>query len=209
MDITLLLGFVLATLTLALMPGPDNIYVLTESVAKGWRQGIGITTGLISGIVVHTTVVATGFSLVIYQYDWTYDVMKYLGSAYLLNMAYGAYKEKPMEISIGEEHHRDAFWKLFRIGFLMNVLNPKVTLFFMVLLPQFVSNDPEHWSPMWQMVALGLTFMMVSYPVFATVAIVAGKLTTTLRNDRFWLYTKWVKVIVLLILAVLLVVSEK
>jgi threonine/homoserine/homoserine lactone efflux protein len=209
LDLQLIIGFMLATLALAMMPGPDNIYVLTESISKGWRQGVGITCGLISGVIVHTTVVATGFSLIIFRYDWTYDVLKYAGAAYLLYMMYGVIKEPPMHIEESKESTKEPFLRLFGRGFLMNVLNPKVTLFFMVLLPQFVSNNPDHFSPFWQMSILGLTFMLVSFPVFAGVAVLSGSAAAALSSDRFWTITKWVKVIVLLALSILLLISNK
>ncbi len=191
------------------MPGPDNIYVLTESVSKGWRQGVGITCGLISGVLVHTMVVATGFSLIIFEYEWTYTLLKYTGSAYLVHMAYGAYTEKAMQVKIGQKAMVERFIELFRRGFIMNVLNPKVTLFFMVLLPQFVSADPMHFTSMWQMIILGVVFMAVSFPVFSSIAIVSGRIASLVSNDRFWLITKWIKVLVLISLAILLLLSQK
>ncbi|MDC1221172.1 LysE family translocator [Salibacteraceae bacterium] len=209
MDLQLLLGFILATLTLAFMPGPDNIYVLTESISKGWRQGIGITTGLISGVLVHTTVVATGFSLIVFEYDWAFDILKYAGSAYLIYMAYGAFKEKAINVTIGDKAKLEPFSRLFKRGFIMNVLNPKVTLFFMVLLPQFVSTDSNGLNSMWQMVILGLVFMAVSFPVFSSIAIVSGSLASLVQNDRFWVITKWIKITVLFALAILLFLSQK
>jgi threonine/homoserine/homoserine lactone efflux protein len=209
MDLQLLLGFILATLTLAFMPGPDNIYVLTESISKGWKQGIGITAGLISGVLVHTFIVATGFSLIIFEYDWTFDLLKYAGSAYLVYMAYGALKEKAIQVTFGEKAKLEPFIGLFKRGFIMNVLNPKVTLFFMVLLPQFVSSSAQSFSAMWQMIILGLVFMAVSFPAFSSIAIVSGSLASLLNNDRFWIVTKWIKVSVLIVLAILLILSKK
>ena len=74
MELTLILQFAFATLILAATPGPDNVYVLTESVSKGWRQGVGITTGLMSGVIIHTTLVATGISLLILKNDLAFSV---------------------------------------------------------------------------------------------------------------------------------------
>jgi len=91
----------------------------------------------------------------------------------------------------------------------MNVLNPKVTLFFMVLLPQFVSSSAQSFSAMWQMIILGLVFMAVSFPAFSSIAIVSGSLASLLNNDRFWIVTKWIKVSVLIVLAILLILSKK
>ena len=71
MELSLILKFAFATLLLAATPGPDNVYVLTESVSKGWRQGVGITTGLMSGVIIHTTLVATGVSLLVLKNELT------------------------------------------------------------------------------------------------------------------------------------------
>lgn len=207
MELSLILGFIAATLALALMPGPDNIYVLTESISKGWRQGVSITSGLISGCLIHTTLVATGLSVFVFNYPSVYNILKFAGAAYLLYMAYGAYKEQPMALNLGGKQARDSFWPLFRKGFIMNVLNPKVTLFFIVLLPQFVSNNG--FSPMWQMMILGLIFMAISFPVFASVAMLAGKAASLVNKPIFWEITKWIKVLVLVGLAVLLGFSER
>jgi threonine/homoserine/homoserine lactone efflux protein len=203
----MLLGFAAASLTLAMMPGPDNIYVLTESISKGWRQGVAITTGLISGVIIHTTLVATGFSLIVFQYEWAFIALKLAGTIYLLYMVYGAIREKPIALEAFELGERQPFSPLFWKGFLMNVLNPKVTLFFMVLLPQFVT--PNGWSPMLQMMVLGGIFMIVSFPVFSGIALLAGKLSALVKSPKFWAVTKWLKVTVLLILAALMIMAHQ
>ncbi|NQV52624.1 MAG: LysE family translocator [Flavobacteriales bacterium] len=207
MDPTLILGFILATAALAFMPGPDNIYVLTESISKGVKQGVAITTGLISGVIVHTTLVATGLSLLVFSNDLAYDIMKYAGTAYLLYMAFGAVKEAPLDVNVDVKGQLEPFPRLFKRGFLMNVLNPKVTLFFIVLLPQFVSSDG--WSPMYQMFVLGGIFMAVSLLIFSSIAVVSGYSASLIKHPLFWVITKWVKVMVLLALATFLLLSVR
>lgn len=208
MDLQLLIGFLTASIALALMPGPDNIYVLTESISKGWRQGVGITTGLVSGVLIHTTLVATGFSVIVFEYPLAFNILKVLGTMYLLYMAYGAINEAPMDVEFGPSSNREPLLKLVRKGFWMNVLNPKVTLFFMVLLPQFVSSTPGAWTPMYQMIFLGLVFILCSFVIFSGIALVAGSLASIIKNPTFWIITKWIKVLVLLGLAVVLVLSK-
>lgn len=200
-----LAGFTLASLALALMPGPDNIYVLTESLSKGWRQGVLITTGLISGVLVHTTLVATGASLILFAYPWFYDLVKYLGALYLLWLAYGAFRESPIPLPSGVGEKIGGL-KLISKGFTMNVLNPKVTLFFMVLLPQFVHE--AGWPPFYQMLVLGGIFMGVSFLVFSSVAWLAGRLNNMISRPWFWRTTKAIKVLVLVILAITLALSS-
>lgn len=130
-----------------------------------------------------------------------------MGAAYLLYMAYGALKEKPARIEHSGNDTVEQFSKLFTKGFIMNVLNPKVTLFFILLLPQFVSSDG--WSPMLQMMILGLIFMVVSFPVFATAAVLAGSAASLVQKPWFWSLSKALKVIVLMCLAILLALSQQ
>ena len=95
MDLELLISFLLASITLSLMPGPDNVFVLTESITKGKRNGIIISAGLASGIIVHTIVIATGLSVIVQQSPYVFNAIKIFGSIYLLYLAYLTYKEKP------------------------------------------------------------------------------------------------------------------
>ena len=94
MDIELLISFLLASITLSLIPGPDNVFVLTESITKGKRNGIIISAGLASGIIVHTIVIATGLSILVQQSPYVFNGIKIFGAIYLLYLAYLAYKEE-------------------------------------------------------------------------------------------------------------------
>jgi len=205
MDLSSLLTFLLAAMALTIMPGPDIIYVLTESLAKGARTGIWIAVGLISGIIIHTAAAATGISILLTQSDVLFIALKIAGAIYLLYLAYGAYQEKPT--LIGDNHgsiqEMRSVWKLVSTGFFMNVLNPKVTLFFLALLPQFVSDDST-WLVWMQMVVLGVIFMVQGIVIFCIIALAAGRLATMLGNARFWAVMRWVKMGVLVLLGVAL-----
>ena len=208
MEISLLLSFMAATFLLALMPGADNIYVITESVSKGYKTGVTISSGLCSGVLVHTIAAATGLSVFLLQSDFAFTVIKYVGSAYLLYLAYQAYHEPTIEIkynTIGEESFK--FCPLWRKGVLMNVLNPKVSLFFIAFLPQFITEDGLYLP--YQMIALGVVFMIESFLVFSLVAFLSGQLSRFLKNPNFQKGTKYVKVAVLVVLAITLALSSK
>lgn len=142
MEIELVLSFLSASLILSIMPGPDNIFVLTESVTKGHQNGIAISIGLSLGVMIHTLAAALGLSLIIQQSALVFSVIKYLGAAYLLYLAITAlrYKSKSNKDEQIQENETMSWMQLIRKGFLMNVLNPKVSLFFIAFLPQFVSN---------------------------------------------------------------------
>lgn len=206
MNVDLIFGFILASLALAIMPGPDNIYVLTESINKGFKQGLGITIGLLSGVLVHTSLVATGLSLIIFHSPLVFDVFKFVGTAYLLFLAFEALKSSISPVDVGIKTLAEPFIKLLKRGFLMNVLNPKVSVFFIVLLPQFVT--PNGWPPFYQLMVLGVLFILCSVLVFGGIAFLAGKSAQLIKNRWFWVISKWLKVVILLALAILLVTSK-
>lgn len=191
------------------MPGPDNIFVLTESLTKGQRNGVAISTGLSLGVLVHTLAAATGLSIIIQQSALAFSVIKYLGAAYLFYLAYGAFQEKEPVLNLSQTSGsvKTRLLPLVRKGFLMNVLNPKVSLFFIAFLPQFVS--PGGMSIPLQMIILGLIFMVQALIVFSLIAILSGTLTKYVNDPKFWKITKWSKIIVLVALGLSLFLAEK
>jgi len=212
MDIELLLTFFSASVLLTLMPGPDNIFVMTESLTRGWKYGISISFGLVSGVMVHTIIASTGLSIIIQSSELFFQVIKYLGAFYLFYLAYASTKEKQIFLNLDSNNkefklHDFDFWKLYRKGFLMNVLNPKVSLFFIAFLPQFITKGGYDISL--QMIILGLIFMSQAVIIFSLLSLVAGKLTNSLNSSKFWKITKFVKIVVFVILGLFLIISEK
>ncbi len=209
MQIELILSFLLASVLLTFMPGPDNIFVLTESITKGQKNGIAISIGLCTGVLIHTLAAATGLSIVIQKSALAFSVIKYLGAAYLFYLAFMATKEKKMEVTLGKKSKEETFqlFPLIRKGFLMNVLNPKVSLFFIAFLPQFIS--PNGINITVQMIILGLIFMVQALVIFSLISILASRLTGYVNNAKFWKITKWSKVGVLSILGLTLALSGK
>ncbi len=208
MELNLILSFLGVSILLTIMPGPDNIFVLTESLTKGQRNGIAISLGLVSGIMIHTLAAATGLSIIIQQSAMAFSIIKYFGSAYLFYLAYQTIKDKKtnvkLENNIGFEK---SFFQLVRTGFLMNVLNPKVSLFFIALLPQFVSKSQV--SVTLQMIILGFIFMIQALIIFILLSILSGKFSVYLNNSKFWKYTKWSKVVILFLLGLSLALTKR
>lgn len=210
MDPLLLLSFLFASILLTLLPGPDILYVLTESITKGPKTGRTIAFGLVSGVLIHTALAATGISILIYQSDVVFKAVKYVGAAYLFYLAYLATQEHPIKINVVDSSHKQIlnpdynFKKLFQKGFLMNVLNPKVSIFFIAFLPQFVS--PTGFAPMVQMLIMGVVFIVQAYIIFALVASLSGQLSRFLQDEKIWKISKWVKAVVLFLIGVSLVV---
>ncbi|MEE9361603.1 MAG: LysE family translocator [Cellulophaga sp.] len=146
------------------MPGPDNVFVLTESITKGKRNGIIISAGLASGIIIHTIVIATGLSVLVQQSPSIFNGIKIFGAIYLL---YLTNKEEMISVNISNQSNdleiKEKWFPLFKKGFIMNVLNPKVILFFIAFLPQFVNKDGLLFSV--QIIILGIIFMLQAFLV--------------------------------------------
>lgn len=207
MDTELFISFLGASILLTIMPGPDNIFVLTESVTQGKRNGILTSMGLSLGVLVHTTIAATGLSIIIQQSDLAFTIIKFCGAFYLFYMAYKALSEKRIEMNASYGTTFTPTLQLIRKGFLMNVLNPKVALFFIAFLPQFISHRGMNVT--YQMFVLGITFAIQSAVIFSTIAYLAGSLTQYVNNPRFWNITKWSKITILTALGLVLVLSHK
>lgn len=213
MALNLMLSFLGASMLLTLMPGPDNIYVLTESLTKGQKTGIAISVGLVSGVLVHTLAAATGLSIIIQKSALVFSVIKYLGAAYLFYLAFMAFKEKNDNLKTPQNPQKrpqaapKSFFFLFRKGFLMNVLNPKVSLFFIAFLPQFITKNG--FPVGLQLVILGIIFMVQALLIFSCISMLSGKFAPYLNSDRFRKATKWTKVGVLSLLGLTLAIAEK
>lgn len=183
------------------MPGPDNIFVLTESIAKGARNGILIAFGLNSGVLVHTLAATTGVSLILKQSELAFSIIQYAGAGYLIYLAYLSSRERVERFESRESEKQKGF-SLFRTGFIMNVLNPKVSLFFIAFLPQFVR--PEAGNVTIQMVIMGIAFMMIGFLTFSSFALLANQLRKSLNSLQVLVWIKWAKIVVLVGLAIYL-----
>ena len=130
MNTEILVSFIFATATLALSPGPDNVFVLVQTISYGKRKGMAIVSGLILGCIIHTSIVAFGLSSFIQSSPKLLFSLKLIGAFYLLYLAYTTYISKH-ELDIKKQSaNGTSLFKLFKRGFIMNVINPKVSLFF-------------------------------------------------------------------------------
>lgn len=176
-------GFISAAVLLTLMPGPDILFVITQSITQGRRAGIVFASGLCSGLIVHTTAVSLGVSVLLLNSPVAFTVLKFAGASYLLYLGvktFLARNRHKIEIKTTGE----IAGKLYRKGVLMNILNPKVVLFFLAFFPQFIDTGIQ--NPVPQMLLLGGVFMVQAFLVFSLVAILAGRLSRRLMgNPRF------------------------
>jgi threonine/homoserine/homoserine lactone efflux protein len=199
----ILLSFVFATSILAISPGPDNIFVLTQSIVNGRKFGLATVFGLMTGCLIHTTLVAFGVSAIIKENENIFFSIKLLGASYLLYLAFKVYRSDA-EITLSTENvQKKTRLELFKKGFLMNVLNPKVTIFFLAFFPQFLFS--KSLSTVIQFYILGLLFILVSFIAFGSFAILGGKIADFLsQHKKTGFYLKWAQIIVFVAIAVLI-----
>jgi threonine/homoserine/homoserine lactone efflux protein len=199
--IEVLLSFAFATAILAISPGPDNIFVLTQSIVNGRKYGLATVLGLISGCLVHTTLLAFGVSAVIKASEGLYLGIKIFGTVYLLYLAYKVYKTDASIIVSKESTAKKSLIELFKQGFIMNVLNPKVSIFFLAFFPGFLFS--ESLNTVTQFYILGFIFMVVSFFIFSLIAILAGLISRTIKNNnKIGVYLKWSQIIVFIFIAI-------
>lgn len=203
----ILIAFTMASAALAIAPGPDNIFVLGQSISNGARSGLATVAGLVSGCLVHTTLLAFGISEVIKRSDALFWAIKLFGAAYLLYLAVMVYKSDS-KISLDENTSPKGMGKLFWKGFTMNVLNPKVTIFFLAFFPGFLFSNELHTVV--QFYVLGLLFMLIAFIIFGAIAVLAGTISHYLsRNPRTGFYLKWLQIVVFVGIAIYLLLSDK
>ena len=166
--------FSLSAIALALVPGPDNIFVLNQSMTRGAKAGIAVTLGLMTGLVVHTTAVALGVAAIFQTSQLAFDILKYLGAAYLLYLAYLSFRDSS-NLILHTEKNQLSFARLYRRGIFMNITNPKVSLFFLALLPQFA--DASRGSVTVQIFLLGGLFILSAFTVFCSISLLAAKIS--------------------------------
>lgn len=192
-----LFPFLTASILLTLSPGPDIIYVLVQGMTNGRKHGLVTALGLVSGIIVHTSLVAFGVSAIIQESESLFFTIRLLGALYLFFLAYKVYSSEASIALTAESEERKNLFSLFKRGVLMNVLNPKVAIFFLAFFPGFLW-DPEG-NTVLQFYILGFLFMLQALLVFSVVAILSGRIFGYLRNHSgAGLVFKWVQVVVFL-----------
>lgn len=166
-------AFFVASVVMGLAPGPDILFVLTQSALYGARAGFATTCGLITGLFVHITAVSLGVAALFQSSETAFNVLKFAGAAYLLYLAWLSFRSGTSKASL-QKAQFPGYGTLYRRGVIMNITNPKVTLFFLAFLPQFV--DPARGSIPFQITIFGVLFQIASLLVFGTVSLLGGKL---------------------------------
>lgn len=199
--------FLTASVILALAPGPDNIFVLTQSALRGRSAGVAVVFGLCTGLIVHSTAVAFGVAVIFQTSAFAFSLLKYMGAGYLVYLAWQAFRtssEKIQNKPQGAANH----WKLYCRGIIMNITNPKVSIFFLAFLPQFA--EPSRGLLWIQIIMLGGLFILATILVFGAIALLAGTLGHWLnRSDRAQMVLNKFACMVFLGLALKLATTEQ
>ncbi len=200
--------FALAALVLVLTPGPNMIYCVSRTLCQGRMAGLVSLAGVLLGFVAHLLATAFGLSALLMAVPLAFDAIRLAGAAYLLWLAWQAVRPGGAAPFEARALPVDAPATLFRMGFITNLLNPKVALFYLSFFPQFI--DPARGSVLLQTLQLGAIQMAVSGTVNALLVLGAGSITALLSRSRGWLLAqRWVMGGVLGALALRIVFLEK
>jgi len=180
-----LLLFAAAALVMVLTPGPNMIYLVSRSICQGRRAGVISLFGVIAGFVVHMLAAAIGVSAIFLAAPVAFDALKWAGAAYLLWLAWQAVKPGASSPFEPQVLPADPPRKLFVMGFLTNLLNPKVAFFYIALFPQFI--DPGRGSVLAQSLVLGATQMAISFSVNLMIAWSAAGIASWFSRHPLWL----------------------
>jgi len=182
---TSLLAFALVALGLVLTPGPNMVYLISRSICQGRAAGLISLGGVALGFVVYMLCAALGITALVFAVPYAYDALRLTGAAYLLYLAWQAVRpagRSPFQV---QALPPDPPRKLFAMGFVTNLLNPKIAMLYLSLLPQFI--DPAQGSVLAQSLVLGSVQIGVSVTVNAGIAVAAGSIAVLLARHPGWL----------------------
>ena len=181
LPIETLFTFFTASILLALAPGPDNIFVLIQSIYQGKKSALMVVLGLCTGLIFHTLAVAFGVAVIFQTSQLAFTILKLAGVCYLLYLAWKIFNAKDEKISMNSVDKIDAK-KLYFRGIIMNVTNPKVSIFFLAFLPQF--TNPLLGNVSYQTLILGLIFIIATIIVFSSIAFLSGFISKILNESK-------------------------
>jgi threonine/homoserine/homoserine lactone efflux protein len=200
-------AFFLASALLAIAPGPDNVFVLTQSALHGKLSGLVVVFGLCTGLLFHTTAVAFGVAVIFQASTIAFTLLKIIGAGYLVYLAWQIFRASPEQIRMQSDQQK-SLGTLYRRGIIMNLTNPKVSIFFLAFLPQFA--DPVRGPVSLQMIVLGGIFIIATILVFGVIALIGGVLGDWLnRSERVQRAMNWTAGTIFVSLALKLVTAER
>ncbi len=172
--------FLLTSLVVVLIPGTGVIYTVSTGLFLGWRASIAAAFGCTAGIIPHLTASILGLSAILHMSAVAFQCVKYAGALYLLYLAWSMWRETG-GINFDESSSKNSIWQIIKRGFLINILNPKLSIFFLAFLPLFIS--PSTSSPMFDMFLLSIVFMLMTFIVFILYGMSANSVRKYVVNS--------------------------
>ena len=198
-------SFIFSCFALALSPGPDNIYLTTLTSRSGKIAGFSFLSGLITGCFIHTILLAFGLNELLIRHDIFIEIIKYTGVFYLLYLSYVTYKSEISNFYLNNDKYE--IQNNFKKGVLMNLLNPKVFLFFTLFFPNFIYSETISFK--FQILSLGLIFIVITFIVFGLIILFSNFIHKKFSsNNRFKIFAKYFNILVLLFIALLILFTE-
>ena len=203
----MLLSFILSSFLLALSPGPDNLYLTALTTKSGKLSGISFLIGLLIGCLIHTILLAFGLNALILEYEMIFELIKYSGVIYLIFLSYGVYKSDYFQDKAENIGRSNKIFKNLKKGIFMNLLNPKVFLFFALFFPNFLFSDEFSFKS--QIFILGVLFILVTLLVFGLIILFSDFIYRKFsRNYNFKIFAKYFNISVLMLIALLILFTE-
>jgi len=182
MDYTYWTMFLAAAIALNLSPGPDLIFILSRTFTSGKAVGIASSAGVCTGALVHVGAAALGLSAILAASITAFNIVKYIGAAYLVYLGIKNLRCPGTSLKLSAESTQHLSpWNAFKQGMLVDILNPKVAIFFMAFLPQFIR--PEIASVPFQLAGLGILVILIGFPIECIFVLLASKITLVLQNN--------------------------
>lgn len=174
-------AFLVATLVIAIVPGPDMAFIVSRSVAEGKKVGIATAFGMQVGVMFHILLSAFGLSAILMTSALAFQIVKYIGAMYLIYLGIQTIRDKK-GINISIQENQGGIWKAFWQGAITDIFNPKVALFFLTFLPQFI--NPDMGNTFFQFIFLGVVFGLLSLTIDICYSIIASSIRNVLTKNK-------------------------
>ncbi|CDL86260.1 LysE family translocator [Xenorhabdus cabanillasii] len=208
-SIETLITFISISTFLCFLPGPDNLFILSQSAINGRKVGILITIGLCIGLAIHISLVSLGIAAILRENAVAFEVIRIFGIIYLTYLAWGAFKAKPVFIQVSTDKSHDTN-KLIRKGILMNLSNPKIIIFFLAFLPQFTNQNTNFIPVSLQSLYLGVIFSIITFIVFSIISYLSGYLSDVISHKpEIQNILNKITALIFVVLAVNLLISDR
>jgi threonine/homoserine/homoserine lactone efflux protein len=198
-----IIAFIFASIVLAFTPGPDNIFVIVTSLSQGFKTALKFIAGLCTGIILHTFLIVVGISTLVSQSQYGLLILKVFAVAYLLYLSYKTYIHRHDGIHLKQDNPIENYYLR---GFIMNVSNPKVLMFFLAFFPQFANINQVGYQE--RLFVLGMLFIVVTFVVFSFIGWLAAQgAQKLLSKPRYSLIINWLAILVFVAVSILLIVT--